>query len=423
MKKIMAVLLALFLLSGCAVTAPGEATVPTISAETTSEQETVPTFSAADETNSKTETPSVIPAELARHDKDIVILEANWDVDIYLNSGFRQLSIWVVSGKELDVNDIMVEIPVEYQYTLELFEILRGEAPKSLKDDMNAFVGFTYDCYLNYCGFDWKKLAEKYELVQAIQNKTYESKPGEQPKTYAEAEREYQDYYHMYWDDYLLLEESMLPQFFCYKIAIEVDVESAATSETINELTVTINGVSATLSVGEARLHAENINQLFTEPPSISSYPLGAYAPVQDLSGAITVSIMDFIAEEDLCVTGVKALSGSLDLGQMEVQIMSDKGMSNNFRWDGNTPISVSADSTVHFGSTIVDPRMKEVGFDFRSFIGMEYEVNGVAYQYTYEYLFCHEIDPFEEYAKHFDGIDFTEYYEKYYYPIVSGIE
>ena len=73
--------------------------------------------------------------------------------------------------------------------------------------------------------------------------------------------------------------------------------------------------------------------------------------------------------------------------------------------------------------ATIADPRMKMTGFDFRYFVQTEYECNGVIYQNTCPHWICHDPNPYEEYAKLFDGIDFTEYYEEYYYPLVLGIE
>lgn len=423
MKKIMAALLVMLLLSGCAVTAPGETTDSPISAEATSEQETVPTFSAADETKSKTETPSVIPAKLAKHQTDIYIPELNMNRDIYQDSGGLAVYVYIYSDEELDLNSIDVDIPIQTSYSFMVEERQLGVSPDQLAIDASADVRFSYDTYLSYAGFDWSALREKYDVMQEAHATQRNENTSENREKYTKAYHDYYQLYESYWDDYLLLTESMLPQFHAYTVMIIFEIGTTTEDEVVNCLDLTIGGKTATVDIGEVRLHTQN-SPLFTTDPLdfLGRISLGSFTPISTLYERVQIPIT-FTTKQDLMLTGFNLFSSSVEINGIEVQIISQDNNSSNFLWDGKSPIPILAESTVELWTTFEGEDLEKFGFQLNGFVNFEFDVDGVSYEHTYEHKFHHEMSDYEEYAKHFDGIDFTEYYEKYYYPIVLGLE
>ena len=66
---------------------------------------------------------------------------------------------------------------------------------------------------------------------------------------------------------------------------------------------------------------------------------------------------------------------------------------------------------------------LKTSGFLLGSIVRLEYEVDGKVQEYTYNHQFTHIVNPYETFAKYFDGIDFTQYYEVFYNPCILGIK
>ena len=66
---------------------------------------------------------------------------------------------------------------------------------------------------------------------------------------------------------------------------------------------------------------------------------------------------------------------------------------------------------------------MNKCGFDLQGFVQMEHETDGVVFEHRFLHRIYHDFNPYEAFAQFFDGYDYTDYYEKYYYPIVLGIE
>lgn len=399
MKKIIAFALILVLFSGCASTTPIE------------------------KQDNSTETTSASPAESTNTTSDVRIMETNWDVDIYNNSGFRQFILYLFSKEELDLSTIAVDIPTDFPYKFTCDEWSLGDAPIMLSKDNDADVLFSYDTYLHYCGFDWSELAKKRQAAQAARDNSHDPTLGDDSKNDSEAATQYQNYYLMHWDDYCKLDSSMLPQFHEYRIIISFAFEAPQKEERINQLSVTIGDQKIIHSIGEIRLHNEKVGSNSPELPGISYQMLSVHAPVRGKNGMQTIPAISFNADKDLFLNKIKVLTGNLDTPEYYLQISGKPSASANFIWDGTTPVKVSKGCSVSCDANIVDPRMKKTGFDFRFFVLMEYECDGVVYQDTNHFWICHDPNPYEEYAKLFDGIDFTEYYEKYYYPIVLGIE
>lgn len=423
MKRFLGLLLSMLLLCGCASMPPAETTVPAVSTETTEDPYFAPATTA--ETESPSKEPTVIPAKLAKHQNSIVVLEANWDIDIFRDSSSSQLNLYILSDQPLSQSDVQADIPVDTAYTVILDEYLRGDSPMTLAEDIGAFVRFSYDTYLSYCDFDWANLAAKYQAMQDILNDPKLSNtPVARQQAYQQAEQEYRQYYETYWNDYLLLNELMIPQFYSYALTILFNTSSIKTDEKFNAVTLTMCGESTTLDIGEVRLHPEKADISTSERTMLlEEYWFGGSTPLPYLNDSLDIAITTLTPKQDIVVTKLDVLQGKLKLGNMNVLITSKKGAASNFIWDGNMSIQVPAGSRIEFSTTIVDSRMAVPGFDFSDMIGIEFEVDGVSHMHCYTQRFFHEPNPFEEYAKYFDGIDFTEYYEKYYYPIVCGIE
>ena len=406
MRKILAVILAILLLCGCAAAPPAE----------TQSQETDMT------TDTKRTEPRVIPAELAKNKTYSYIPEVNADFDIYNDSGIRHLEFFILSEKKLTQNDIKVELPIDTVYRFEFNEAWQGESPQEFTENSGAYVLFSYDIYLHYIGFDWTTLAEKYVAMEAAQELQISENTSENKEKYMQAQNEYTEYYEMYWDDYVLLSETMIPQFNYYQCLFLF--EESLLDEQFNTVTVTIDGAPKVIDIGEVRLHSDDANQSSPEKKEfIDKFGYGATTPVSTLYPALEVGLCGFTAKEDISLTGLEIQSDIPELGEIYLQVFSEDGKSNDFIWDRKMPVDIKADSTVEFTTVIKDSRMAEPGFDIRNMIRIEFNVDGFDYQHCYLHQFVHSINPFEEYAKYFDGIDFTEYYEEYYYPIVLGIE
>jgi len=369
------------------------------------------------------ESPAVIPAELAQHNTEIHIVEANWDLQEYSQFGLASFNIFFLSDTPVEAADIELDLPVEPSYRFELYDVFLGDAPQVLSNDPGAPVRFTYDVYLHYCDFDWSALIDKYRLVQELGKTPPADRTSEDRRKYTEALNDYESFYNMYQAEYQNLTNEMLPQFYCYQIAILLETSEIINDETFNNVTLKIGDKTASVDIGKIQLYAQQCPLSSEEPQGISQYPLAASTPISNLSGTINIPAAGFIADDDIVITGYRFLTGDIEIEQIKVIITSSTGQSSNFTWDGKMPLAVDAGSQVDYGIIITDERMTKCGFDLQGFVQMEHEMDGVVFEHRFLHRIYHDFNPYEEYAKYFDGIDFTEYYEKYYYPIVSGIE
>lgn len=422
MKRFLELLLSMLLLCGCASMPPAETTVPAVSTETTEDPYFAPATTA--ETESPSKEPTVIPADLAANKTTFAIGECYWDFEIYPDSSLRQLDLYILSAKKLTSDDVSVDIAVSCPYTVNLYELPQGNAPRNLAYDSDAVVEFTYDIYLHYCGFDWGELAEKYRVMEQMQETVAQDNTAENRAAYKQVATAYQEYYNSHWDDYVLLTKYMLPQFRYYQLAIVFDPSSAEVNEKFTNLTVTVGENSIVKEIGEVRIYSEDFVQSSAESSDyLKDYWLSALTPVTQLSGMLDVTLTDFTATEDMLLTGLDFVTGGFELAEVQLKIEADRGNATDFIWDCKSPIPVTANSYLAFLATFDDARLERAGFVVKGFLVIEYEVDGIAYQRSHEHQLKHTPNCFETYAKYFDGIDFTEYYEEYYYPIVLGIE
>lgn len=405
MRYFLAALLLPLLLCGCSVS-------PSIEAQPAEEtgSHTVNETIAADSTTAGVTQPHTT------HDVCYFVTEANWDQDVYLDSAFRSFNLFIMSETPLDQCDIQIDIPIETPYTFDVYESPRGKAPSVLADNPGEDVKFTYDIYLHYCEFDWTLLAEEYSAMTAAKEAYAQEKNDTNKIALRLATEAYEQHYREKWDDYLLLDESALPEFYYYDILITFDFPNS--NESITEITVSVDNVHTVCDVGEVRLYPSNFIQNPTDLSGIlaeTNYASSSIAPY--LSESFDKGLGTFKAEQDMLLTGFGFVEGEIGISNLRVSI----DQAGDFMWDGKMPITIKKGSTVQFYATVSDPRMTLPGYHISDFIRIEVEVDGNVYEHLSQYKFSHFINPFELYASSFDGIDFTEYYETYYFPFVVG--
>jgi len=412
MKKVFAMVCMMILLSGCAVTAPGETTAPTISAETTSQ--------TATEANHIADT---FPTDASTEELRVYVADVNCDLDIYLDSTSRTCYLYVLSNQKLSENDFQIDIPKQTSFHFVLSEDYLGVAPNELQTDLGAPVMFTYDIYLNYLGFDWGELASKKQAVSDAEAAMKKDNTSENRNRYVQASTEFNDYYQMHWDDYLRLDQFQIPQFYSYVLMINFEVETTTQFEQIQTMQLQVKDKILPLQVGEICLYPQNqFDPESTTSDFLKDVPIVASTPISVPSGTVEI-VAHFTADTDLTLTGFDVISNCLDIESTCVRTISDGKYGIDFVWDRHTPIHLEAGDGIEIPTVIAGEVLKTSGFLLDSIVRLEYEVDGKVQEYTYNHQFTHIVNPYETFAKYFDGIDFTEYYEKYYYPIVSGIE
>lgn len=409
--KIIAILMALIFLCGCAVV-PSEETTESSAAELTTE---VSPLDSTGATEAKLTEPRVIPAEMAQHREEILITQTNWDVDIYTDSARTYTEFYIISSKPIQRDDIRVDIDITRPYTVESHKYNSQEdAPIKLSKDPYANVLFSYETYLTYCGVNWADLAQKYQTHQTVLADYRADKNQDKKAAVQEALASYEDIYNAYQEDYYLLTPAMLPQFYCYQVIILYDYEEDGIEEVFNSITLVVGEQTLSQDIGEVRLHNTEGGP---DDPLASDYgytPLSQYTLIPYLSNKYQMNTQ-FNAKKDVLITGIQ-LGGITPL-----QFHVDTG-STDFQWDGKTPFQLKAGQTASVYIDIEDPRFSMDGFEFRTFVVFSFTADDLEMVDSYEHTFYHSPDSYQVYAEYFDGLDMSAYYEDFYFPCIKPI-
>jgi len=422
-RKIFVVLLVLLLLCGCSAHLPKDTTADIVT-NTTADAVTGESTSDATTTNLPDggERPDVVPAEFEKCKSGIHVAEVCLDRDIYMDSSDWTLDFYIFSEEELDISNVTVDIPVESSYSLLLSELYLGEAPGTYSDFWGDNILFTYDVYLNYLGFDWTELADKFQKMTAAEETAKTEKTSEARQAYSAAQKEYSDYYNQYQDEYWLLDETMLPQFHGYKLMVTFDYGEIPVDEAFNSLTIKVGDQVLPLDIGEVRLHCS----------SRFSYDYDAFEYIDaSMASSRTLHVPSanyqhhdhLIALKDFMLTGYEVHLDNIEIGDIYLQIQSESKGARDFLWDGKTPLEIMAGDKVELNTTLVIPQLANQGAALNCFVQFVCEADGVELKHTYETVLGQVSNYYEEYAKFYHGIDFTKYYEAYYYPCVMEAE
>ena len=99
---------------------------------------------------------------------------------------------------------------------------------------------------------------------------------------------------------------------------------------------------------------------------------------------------------------------------------MKSKNGNMNFRWDGQTPIPVTANAEVQLRIIFVDPRLATVVTAGRVTARLDYSYGGGQGAWVEDLVFLRHTNWYELAAVYFDGVDVPRYYREYYNPFLG---
>lgn len=418
MKKIGIIILAFLMMCGCSMPASDESIPNT-------EDTSVTDTTASNSTESNAALPGVIPADFPVDGSFPYFIESNCDIDFFQDSNLRSFSVMLISDREIQLSDIDVNVPIQTPYTFRMEEYFRGEAPSAYQtqSEDSAFVLFPYELYLCYCGFDWAEYGAKCQKLQDILNDPqYENSPIAKQQAYQAAETECRETYNALWDEYIQLEQTMIPSFHPYIISVELDTTSTTEEEIVSSVEITISGETYTVDIGEIRLHPENGSQRNPECfDYMGNFALGGFAPITEKTNTFDVAFY-FIAKEEMILHNFAIHHTDGNYGDVYVNLAGAE-QTVNVVWEQGSDIYVSEGSRVSISTTLTDERMLENGFSLHLWPCLDFEVNGEQNQFSYTQFIYDMPNFYEEYAKHFHGIDTDSYYTDYYLPNLLGID
>lgn len=387
-------------------------------------------------------TVSAFPAPPAGGERrDVAFTCYSYDYDLYPGYCADGGMVFNIAAREyVDPAQIYVSIPAETPYTiwvhektgldsLESYSWVSVEGGYEMPSPMvNDPAGFTFPLYQAYRGVDWDEVDRlEAAMGDALLAFTEAQQTGAATdtleKAYYQAKKDWDLARTVYMEDYMALTTEDLPEFHYYQVEVHFD-RSMAVEETIREIEIRLGQSTYPVEIGEIRIR--------TEVP-LSSFEDAAFYPFSGGGigcesepygdGMLKVSLDDYCAEEDITLTGLSIMEGSVttaEIRQIHVWLGEGdrhSGIAYNFEmlWDGKSPLTIPAGSLVRFELEVYDPRLKEMYYGGQLYTTITYEHNGDSFlRSSGASLTRLCFLPWEIYAIGLDGLDGERYYTQY---------
>lgn len=308
----------------------------------------------------------------------------------------------IVTAEPLDMEGATASIDIETPY--KLFLSVEGE-----EDEGNGEVKeFPYYVFQNYQDVDWKEMYRLFEIDQELyqkENKNY------QP---------YKDYQDEHVDAYQAMSASAIPKVYYYNALINFDMSAGMDkNETINEITLTLNGREYVTDVGEITLDYTTPTEA-NESESMSMDSLAAFDMNLNPNDKGKIKInhaFGFTCDEETVIKGFDIIGVGAEVEWASMQI-ENGGSVMDIEWTAGKEITIPKGSSVSANLVIKDPVMiGKIWYSTAYHIKMNYEVGGEAYGSIYQALFRFRSDAYSVLADMKDGVDFKPYYYDYLFP------
>ena len=322
-------------------------------------------------------------------DRQIYFSCSSLDYDIYWGmSCLPFLDILILSREPLNIETAQVDIPIQNGYSIALTECYDGNLGRIAADDSMAggcaFPAYLYQCY-------W--------------GKTWEA--GEDPALSAA---------------FGSLKPEELPQFHVYQVSILLE-RTVGGEETIREITLTIDGNSYPLHIGEIRLREEpelnypidwdmddggitSQNLIYASNPMLYNDGIDQICPAFDFTAAYDMELLDLYL-----------LDTEIEILDVRLVIRSPNGTGMDFYWDRTSPVYLNAGDAVQIFVYYRDQRQTALDYRAKAWPVIEYQCALGSYSAFAECTLQRELNFYALYAMVFDGVDLESYYRDYYFP------
>lgn len=335
---------------------------------------------------------------------EVLIPTGDFHITFYESmSPGRFFAFNIVTAEPLDMEGASASIDIETPYKF-FISAEGGEDEGSEKVEE-----FPYYVFQNYQEVDWKEMYRLFEMDQELyqkENKIY------QP---------YHDYRDEYTEAYQAMSAMETPEIYCYKATVNFDMSSGLDkNETINEITLTLNGREYVVDVGEIKLNYTTPTEL-NGSESVSMDSLAAFDMNLNPNDKGKIKInhaFGFTFDEETVIKGFDIIGGGAEVEWASLQI-ENGGSVMDIEWTAGKEITIPKGSSVSANLVIKDPVMiGKIWYSTAYHIKMNYEVGGEAYGSIYQALFRFRCDAYSVLAAMKDGVDFKPYYYDYLFPI-----
>ena len=375
---------------------------PTILATLPQQDETVPEFVYTDYPDPMLDMPK---------GQDYYFLCPEYDLQFnlsgYPNYTFDSVTIPIISRTPIDPEQVEVVLPLEHIR----YQVSVSQAAPGKKLDF-----YLYKCYEDW---DWAAEAKAQRLYEKKKTEALTEEEATFLEDYGKKNQEVMERY-----DKLLLDNfpGSLSNFYCYTATIHFNYSAdTIQEETVSYMDVSWPGVSFRQDCGTIRFCYGKKTDYGTQGSGAYKRIFaggmgGAGAPYGLAHGSIPYV---FVAQTDMVLEKITIFNEQTQLKHITVSMKSKNG-NMNFRWDGQTPIPVTANAEVQLRIIFVDPRLATVVTAGRVTARLDYSYGGGQGAWVEDLVFLRHTNWYELAAVYFDGVDVPRYYREYYNPFLG---
>lgn len=356
---------------------------------------------------------------------------ANQDCDLYPETYFGSLHFYIITLDHYAARDIQVEIPMQTKHSIRIDDIT--DVYRKWEEN-GLYQGFSYYDYMCMRGADWKTIydlklstEEKLKEIDSAEIEDYQKKS----EMWDDAKKPYTDALYTYYDDYEQLSGNDLPEFHVYNVNVSIDgfddPKLGLYEETADHAKIIIGESIYEVEFGEWRIHKSLPAALKTKTYGIRQKMIAVTTIIDSPYSGGFVRLQDalsFVSSKDLTITGMRYFGNDLEVLGAHVNIKSEDGAdgtAQDFYWDMNMPLDVSAGQIFDADIFIHDDRFKEYEVNMTLFIVMDYETDGRECSMLIPCTLERLNNCSETYLLSLGGVDIGEYKYYFYVPSFEG--